>query len=261
VARVQESLGDVTISPKEVARFIAQDPPVAAKVLSVANSPAYGFSSQVNTIELAVALLGLRETYAAVVSAAVLNLFEVSKRFNYRAFWQESMNTAAAARLIAQACGKGTEGGAFTAGLLHDIGRVALLETVPDLYAQVPAHLNGAELIAAEQKIVGLSHTEAGFELAMHWNLPKAIAFPIRHHHSPEQAKECPRETTIVALAESWTRLPEDADRRAVLEESKDLLRTIGLDNDAAGPTFDVVSRLECARFVWDEEPAAVGVS
>jgi HD-like signal output (HDOD) protein len=126
VARVQEALGDVAISPKEVAAFISKDPPVATKVLSVANSPAYGFSSQVSTIELAVALLGLRETYAAVLSAAVLNLFEVGKRFNYRAFWEESMNTAAAARMIAQACGKGTEGGAFTAGLLHDIGRIAL---------------------------------------------------------------------------------------------------------------------------------------
>ncbi len=259
VARVQESLVDVTISPKEVAGIIAQDPPIAAKVLSVANSPAYGFASQVNTVELAVALLGLRETFAAVLSAAVLNLFEVSKRFNYGAFWEESMNTAAAARIIAQASGKGTEGGAFTAGLLHDIGRIALLETVPDLYARVPSDLNGDELIEAEQKIVGLSHTEAGFELAMHWNLPKAIAYPIRHHHQPEDAKECARESTIVALAEAWTRLPKGVNRQKALDASAARLQSIGLDVQAAGVTFDLVSKLDRARFVWNDKPEAVG--
>jgi HD-like signal output (HDOD) protein len=257
VARVQESLGDVSISPKEVAVVIAQDPPVAAKVLSVANSPAYGFASQVNTIELAVALLGLRETYAAVLSAAVLNLFETNKRFDYRAFWEESMNTAAAARIIAQACGKGTEGGAFTAGLLHDIGRIALLETVPDLYANVPSNLYGDELIEAEQKIVGLSHTEAGYELAMHWNLPKAIAYPIRYHHQPDRAKECPRESTIVAVAEAWTRFPKTRDRKRGLDVPVAWLNIIGLDKDSAGVAYDMVAQLERARFAWNEEPEA----
>ncbi len=258
VARVQESLGDVSISPKEVAGFIAQDPPVAAKVLSVANSPAYGFASQVNTIELAVALLGLRETYAAVLSAAVLNLFEMSKRFDYRSFWEESMNTAAAARIVAHACGKGTEGGAFTAGLLHDIGRIALLETVPDLYANVPSNLYGEDLVEAEQKIVGLSHTEAGYELAQHWNLPKAIAYPIRYHHSPDSAKECRRESTIVAVAEAWTRYPNTRDRKRGLDVPVAWLESIGLDKRAANVAYDLVVQLDRARFAWNEEPEAV---
>ena len=260
VVQVQESLGDVSISPKEVAAFIAKDPPVAAKVLSVANSPAYGFASQVGTIELAVALLGLRETYAAVLSAAVLNLFEVNKRFDYGSFWEESMNTAAAARIIAQACAKGTEGGAFTAGLLHDIGRIALLETVPDLYVNVPSDLYGDELVDAEQKIVGLSHTEAGFELAMHWNLPKSIASPIRYHHQPARAKECRRESAIVALAESWTRQPQATDRRKPAKVPEGWLDIIGLDAKSARVAFDQVSQLDRAHFAWDAKRAIAAV-
>jgi putative nucleotidyltransferase with HDIG domain len=206
---------------------------------------------------LAVALLGLRETYAAVLSAAVLNLFEVNKRFNYSAFWEESMNTAATARIIAQACGKGTEGGAFTAGLLHDIGRIALLETVPDLYANVPSDLYGDELVEAEQKIVGLSHAEAGYELAMHWNLPKAIAAPIRYHHQPMKAKECPRESTIVALAEYWTRQPRSTERKRAPKAPEGWLDVIGLDAKAAVAAFEQVSQIERAHFVWDEEREA----
>jgi HD-like signal output (HDOD) protein len=166
------------------------------------------------------------------------------------------MNTAAAARIIAQACGKGTEGGVFTAGLLHDIGRIALLETVPDLYTNVPSDLYGDELVDTEQKIVGLSHTEAGFELAMHWNLPKAIACPIRYHHHPTRAKECPRESTIVALAEAWTRLPQGADRRKAAKVPEGWLDIIGLDAKSARVAFDQVSQLDRAHFAWDAKSA-----
>lgn len=255
VARVQESLADATISAKEVAQIISQDPSIAAKVLGVANSPAYGFASQVNTIELAVALLGLRETFAVVLSAAVLNLFETNKRFNYATFWEEAMNTAGAARIIGQACGKGKEGGAFSAGLLHDIGRVALLETVPDLYENVPSNLDGDELIAAEQKLVGLSHTEAGFELALHWNLPKSIAFPIRHHHKPEGAQEYQRECVVVALAEAWVRLPKKTDKKQALQKAAKWINILGIDSKAAGAAFSEIAQMERARFAWNEQP------
>jgi hypothetical protein len=88
----------------------------------------------------------------------------------------------------------------------------------------------------------------------MHWNLPKAIAYPIRYHHQPNRAKECPRESTIVALAEAWTRLPEGADRRHVANVPDGWLSMIGLDANSAGVAFDLVSRLERAHFAWDAE-------
>ncbi len=261
VSRVQEALGDVSISPKEVAQAIAQDPAIAIKVLSVANSPAYGFASQVETIDLAVALLGLRETYSIVLSAAVLNLFDVKKRFDYCGFWEEAMNTAGAARILARCCGKNKEGGAFTAGLLHDIGRIALLEIVPDLYTQVPAQLAGPELVAAEEKIVGLSHPEAGYELAVHWHLPNTLALAIRHHHRAEQAPECKQETAVVALAESWIRdaCVSGREKKALLKASGPLLALAGLDARSAETAYDLVAQLPRAEFVWDPVPAVPG--
>lgn len=254
VARVQEALGDVTISPKEIAQTISQDPAIAIKVLSVANSPAYGFASQVQTIELAVALLGLRETYSIVLSAAVLNLFDMQKRFDYRHFWEEAMNTAGAARVLARCCAKNKEGGAFTAGLLHDIGRIALLEVSPDLYAKVPAQLKGDDLIAAEHKIVGLAHPEAGYELAVHWGLPNALALAIRHHHHPEQAPECKMEAALVALAESWIRDERLTGRakKDTLKAAAPLLTLAGMDVRAAETAYDLVAALPRAEFPWD---------
>lgn len=259
VSRVQEAMGDLTIAPRDVAKIIAQDPPIATKVLSVANSPAYGFASQVETIELAVALLGLRETYAIVLSAAVLDLFEVGKRFDYKRFWEESMNAAAASRIIAQSCGNDETGGAFTAGLLHDIGRIALLETVPNLYARVSSDLVANELIQAEQDVVGLSHTEAGYELAIYWNLPSTIALPIRYHHQPLEAEVCKEQVAIVALAERWTRHPgiEPPDKADALEQAAPILKRLGMDKGTAGVAYDLVDNLERAHFAWDGRKTA----
>ena len=82
----------------DIASVISLDPPIAAKVLSVANSAAYGFPNRVESLSLAVTLMGLRETYSIVLSAAVLDMFETSRHFDYEAFWMASVCCAAAGR-------------------------------------------------------------------------------------------------------------------------------------------------------------------
>lgn len=259
VYQVQEAMEDLGVSPKEIAQTIIRDPSIATKVLSVANSAAYGFPSRVDSIELAVALLGLRETYSIVMSAAVINLFEVTKHFDYRVYWEEAMNCAGAARILGEACRHENATGLFTAGLLHDIGRIALLETVPDLYRKVPSELSGNELIEAEQKIVGVTHTEAGYELAVNWNLPAEIAECIRHHHHPEAAYDFQKNVAVVSLAEVWTRTlyGEKTLKEAALNEVQMLIGLIGMSESVASAAFNRVSELEAARFTWGSKRAA----
>jgi len=259
VSRVKTAMEDLSIAPAEVAELIIQDPAVAAKVLSVANSASYGFPSRVDTVELAVALLGLRETYSIVLSAAVMNLFETNQRFNYKNYWEESLNCAGASRIIAEACGKGNDKGIFTAGLLHDIGRIALLETVADMYVKVDTSLVDQDLILAEQEFVGLSHTEAGFELANNWNLPDSISDVIRFHHQPDFSDKNSQNSAIVSLAEKWTReavLGKDT-KEVLLEKSKPLIEIACLDQDAAAGAFDLVAGLDPIFFKWNDKESA----
>lgn len=253
VDRVHEAVSDLNVSANDVAQTIIKDPPIAAKVLSVANSAAYGFSNKVATVELAVALLGLRETYTIVLSAAVLNLFEKNKIFNYQAYWEEAMNCAAAAKLIARAADRERDSSIFTAGLLHDIGRIALLETVPEIYVKVSPELVGDELIEAEEKHLGLTHTEAGYELATRWNLPDELALPIRFHHHPNLADSLKENVAIVSLAERWTRIGKKSKRvkKKMLKESADLFDVIGLSEEASSHVFEDVAALEPAHFEW----------
>lgn len=260
VERVHEAVDDLDIAPRAVAEIITHDPPISAKVLSVANSPAYGFQSRVDSVELAVALLGLNETYTVVLSAAVLNVFQVSKQFDYGHFWEESQNCAAAARVLGKASGLEKETGLFSAGLLHDIGRIALLETIPGVYSKVPSGLSCEELIAAEQDIIGIDHAEAGYELAVNWSIPETIALPIRFHHRPLEAPEQEKITAIISLAESWTRISDSRskDKAEELEKSKPLLDVIQMNESMASVTFDLIGAFEHQQFAWNSgEPVA----
>ncbi len=255
VRKVQEAMGNMSVTLSDVTETILQDPPVAAKVLSVANSAAYGFPNKVSSVDLAVALMGLKETYSIVLSAAIINLFDKGKQTDYAIFWEEALNCAAACRTIANLKGKAAPDGVFTAGLLHDIGRIALLETAPDRYAQIDPQLAGAELTAMEEELVGLTHAEAGFELATNWNLPADIAEAIRLHHQPDLSTEAPTVVAIVALAEAWSRTAaiEGTDKAQALLDSQALLDQIGLDMAQASFAFDEISRQERSHFQWDK--------
>jgi HD-like signal output (HDOD) protein len=236
VDHVREALNDPNKSIATVADVITLDPPVAAKVLSVANSAAYGFSQQIHDITLAVSLLGLRETYAVVLSAAIVDLVRRWKNFDYRTFWLDAMCCAVASRIVAKASGRRDLAGIFSAGLLHDFGRAALWEVAPDLCREIDADLVGAELVAEEEEVIGLSHAEAGYQLACHWGLPAEIAEPIRFHHEPEQAISAKESVAVVALADAITKATGSdlAENMAVFEGKADILASLGLDAEMA---------------------------
>jgi HD-like signal output (HDOD) protein len=242
VNRVRESMANPLSSVAEVGEIIKMDPPIAAKVLSVSNSAAYGFPSRVDDVVLAVTLLGLRETYSIVLSAAIIDFFESSRRFDYKSFWLGAMCCAAAAKITAKACRGDSMSGSFSAGLLHDIGRVALAEVAGDRYAQVPSTLYGDDLVAAEEKVFGMAHPEAGFELASHWGLPAGIAEAIRFHHNPERASKEQREiVAVVAMAASMTHASgeDEQDRARFFAKAEGPMTTLGIDTTLAGEIFD----------------------
>lgn len=253
VHRIREVMDDINTSVAEVAGMVGGDPALAAKVLSVANSAAYGFSNRVDDLNLAVALMGLKETYSIVLSAAVIDLFDKSKNFDYAAFWADASNCAQAALIVAKTAGEDKQSGFFSAGLLHDIGRLALLEAVPKRYAKIPGDAIGLELIDHEERLVGLSHTEAGYVLAEHWNFPPDLADPIRGHHASEFTGDAARHTAAVAIADRITRCsPSDgAEKERVLEECANGFAVLGLESQAAGNLFDEIAKIDRSDAPW----------
>lgn len=240
VQRVQEATADPDTSLRDIAEIVSSDPAISAKLLRLANSAAYGFLSRIDNVQSAITLLGMRETYMAVLSSAVIDLTEASRHFDHKRYWKWSMFCAAAARNVATAAGHGRKPAVFTAGLLADIGRFALSEIAPLRYSKIDQDLEGIELAMAEEEALGIGHPEAGHILAVHWKMPEEISEPIRFHHRPELARINPDLTAMVALAAimSDAYMRGDAPGEEIFESHGELLSILELQPAQAADAY-----------------------
>jgi len=238
VHEVREAMQNPAMSAKNIAQIIGQDPGIAAKVLSVANSAAYSFSKKLDDISLAVALIGLSEVYGIVMASSVMDVFKEKNSFDFKAFWKHSLCTAAAARMLAQHAQVSDMGTVFSAGLLHDIGQLALAKIAPTLYEKIDLSLNDLDLIAQEEKVMSVAHTEAGYELASHWNLPPVIAESIRYHHHPERCQEEYKPVVaIAALASKMAHIagdPNYQENDPIPDSLRPPMEQLNLDDETA---------------------------
>jgi putative nucleotidyltransferase with HDIG domain len=180
---------DVDISV--LARKVSHDQALTAKTLRLANSSTYGLQVKVTTIQQAITFLGFQTTRNLITAAAVTGCFSAGQcaGFDDKAFWRHSIATAACARVLARRM-RFNQDYAFTAGLLHDIGRLVLVTTCPLQYAEVLAWrgVHDCEMIEAERAVLGIDHVMAGVALAERWNFSETMRLGIAWHHEPERA-------------------------------------------------------------------------
>ncbi|OHB25684.1 MAG: hypothetical protein A2X84_03375 [Desulfuromonadaceae bacterium GWC2_58_13] len=180
---------------KDIIDLVKCDSILTARLLKVVNSAAMGLRHQISSVEHAVNYLGERMVVSIAVAECTAELF--SKPLDgYEGesgqLWKHELFTAIAARAVARhAKGDLPPDMAFTAGLLHDIGKAILSEFLQGTSRSVLADIvqgNTADYLTAEQSRLGLDHSIVGFELAKHWKLPEMLQQVIRHHHHPDQA-------------------------------------------------------------------------
>lgn len=202
VRRVQATLQDEDARADDCAEHIARDQALAAKTLRLANSAFYGVPGRVATIQDAVQVLGLRTLSTLLQAAALTGGLgrSVSKAFQAGEFWRNSIGTAICARALASEL-RLDPNVAFTAGLLHDIGRLALATHFPDQFNAALALQLREKLppLQAERQVMGADHAQVGALVAAHWHYPADIAQAIAQHHGPEPRK-APGITVIDAV-------------------------------------------------------------
>lgn len=183
------ALGDEGISVDQLAHGIEKDQALAARALRVANSPFYGMRKPVASIHDAIVVLGFRAVGSLVTTAALTDFFKAPTLawFDQATFWRHSLGCGVCCRRLAGGTGLDPEIG-FTAGLLHDIGRLLLVVTCTRQYAEVVAWRNEHDALMqdAERQVLGLDHTEAGAALARHWHFPHEIQAAVAAHHQPD---------------------------------------------------------------------------
>jgi putative nucleotidyltransferase with HDIG domain len=204
VLQLLESFDNDRVDTTELGRKISQDQALVAKVLRVANSSFYGMQGRVASMQDAIVVLGFRSVRTLVVAAAVTGSFPSTNRewFDQQAFWKHSLAVGLAARTFADALGINTDH-AFTAGLLHDIGRQVLVTCFPDHYKAVVEARRTRDCfsIEAEQAVLGFDHTQVGAALAARWKFAPAIGEAVRLHHNVS-GKDAPPTAALIHLAD-----------------------------------------------------------
>lgn len=196
--QVLELLSDPGFSPEALERILCQDPSLSAKVLKLANSAFHSPRYPVDSLRRATLVLGSREIQQIVLTLSIFTMFKPRPgqvTFDREKFWRHSAQTAALAqaflarlKILAERP-LGAEGDAvFCAGLLHDLGKIALDHYFHDdfLRALDYAQTNLTSPLEAEIEIFGADHTLIGYWLAQFWKLPATLADGIRFHHHPE---------------------------------------------------------------------------
>ncbi len=191
-AVVMELLGSIdqeNVDIAVLARKVSHDQALTAKTLRLANSSLYGLQVKVTTIQQAITFLGFQTTRNLITAAAVTGCFAQGQcpGFNDKAFWRHSIATAACCKVLARRM-KFNQDYAFTAGLLHDIGRLVLLSSYTELYQRVMEYrvANDCYVMEAERAVMGVDHVMAGAVLAEHWQFSDTMKMAIEFHHDPD---------------------------------------------------------------------------
>jgi len=179
-----------TSSASALAFALAQDQSLSVRVLRLANSAYYGLSRQVSDLQEAVVVLGVRSVKNLALVAITYPLMNRSLDgycLGPKQMWVHSFGTGVAAQMIAKHSGVPNDDLAFTAGLLHDVGKLALSVWLENRIAPMIALAKKEDLAfdEAERKILGYDHAQVGEYLAESWKLPRRLIDPIRFHHDP----------------------------------------------------------------------------
>jgi two-component system cell cycle response regulator len=176
---------------REIGDILSKDPPLTAKVLSLINSSFYGLPMKITSIPHAVNLLGINTVKNLALSFSLIRGYQNKRKnnFDYTLFWKSCLIGAVSAKLIAQRIFPSFAEDAFSLGLLHDIGVLALNQCMPRQYDLVLKERERTVCFCheAENQILGFNHMEIGRYLIKKWGLPKMFYDPIGYHHYPER--------------------------------------------------------------------------
>ena len=183
--KVLEILGREDVDVRQVVRWIQSDPVFAAEMLRVANSALYGFSGDIRSVHHATVTLGLDFVKALAITVGLRTYMKSAMKLpTLRRCWSHSMACALLSQELATACSLKSDE-AYTAGLLHDIGRLGLLAAYPVEYGNMlsVAVDYSFDVLHCERELFDIDHCEAGAWLAEQWKLPGELAAIAAHHH------------------------------------------------------------------------------
>jgi len=194
-------------SAEDITKVIVNDPPLTSKLLKIVNSAFYGFPQKVSTVKQAVVIMGTEEIIDLSFGLAAAKAFEVEPIEGLddpKDLWRHAICTGFIAQDLCKNLPKYQNLGPFTAGLLHDLGKIFLIDNYADIYAKLRMDSTRHEIpvFEMEEEWLGLSHAFVGQSLVTGWNLPQALCNAIAYHHEPFAASAHHEFAAVVGLAD-----------------------------------------------------------
>ena len=206
--RLNTMLQDINIPAQELSDFIVKDQAVVTKILKLVNSPFFGFSPKVTSIRHAIMLMGYNTIRNAVLSISVVDSLKLAHKFNgfdISYFWEHAIAVGAISHYLDEWSGNRFKEDSFTAGLVHDIGKIIMANFFPDTFAELLKKMACERLSfsEAEKHCFPLGHGRVGTHLSKCWNLPEIMQETIAFHHRPKTKGPINELVLIVYVADA----------------------------------------------------------
>lgn len=206
--RVIEVTADSKSSANDLMNIISPDVSLTTKILKIANSPFYGLTKEISSLQHAVTVLGFSEVRNLVISTVAFESFKNLKQdgqFNIKQFWRHSFTCGIAAKILATDL-KYAGNELFVAGLVHDIGKLAIYMALPFEFLNLMEMMSSLRFkymaFTAEKNTLGMTHDEVGMRLLKKWMFPEGLLTAVGFHHRPKDADTTSLFPIIVHIAD-----------------------------------------------------------
>lgn len=223
VAKLSLLLGDERSGASDFEQVIKPDPGMTANLLRAVNSAYFGLGREIASVRQAVTVIGTRRLFEIVASSSFSKIIPdqiPGYDIDARAFWLHCVAVAVLGERVAGEISQRAPEMTFTAGLLHDVGKIVIGTFLDESAERVMSRMEdeGLAFVSAEREVLMTDHTEIGAELADRWHLPQGVLNAARYHHTPND-------------------VPDDVDQTLVdvIHIADGLAHTIGFGADIGG--------------------------
>lgn len=256
--KFSEAIKDPLTSNKDLENIVSEDSALAAKVLMIANSALFNFPSKIDTISMAVTIIGHKQLSELILSCSIVAMFKDIPQdvLNMDLFWKHSISVATAARLLAAARHEQNIEKFFTAGLLHDIGKLIIFVETPKHASSVFTKCSKTDELMhkVEKEMLGFDHAMLGAMLLKKWKLPQDIVTAVQYHHIPSSSSGDIHGPSIIHIADIMTHALQfgASGENFVPTLNNKAWSTLNLDVDILSSVIDqlYVQHTEAVRYI-----------